>query len=172
MESKLFFPPYIQRGDFLWPELWFISKHIILWGRGGEKTHYFFGIYFTLPRLFLIFQIICGMSALPDFSCEEEKKEEKSNSYNSLGEQHGIKHGKGGTSDTFHLPPANTVQGRLDHRLHAARNECRFLFSKVTYFPQNLILIFAVWLPVATQFLETYSANYLLSGFGKAFASV
>lgn len=77
MESKFFFPPYVQRGDFLWPELWFISKHIILWGRGGEKTRYFFGIYFALPRLFLIFQIICGMSALPDFSCEEKKRKRK-----------------------------------------------------------------------------------------------
>lgn len=35
-------------------------------------------------------------------------------------------------------------RGRLDHRIHNARNECRLLFSNVTYFPRNLILISAM----------------------------
>lgn len=50
------------------------------------------------------------MSALPDFSREEEKRKRKI-THNSLEEQHGIKNGKGGTSDTFHLPSTNTVWG-------------------------------------------------------------
>lgn len=72
---------------------------------------------------YLFWKIFCFASVTPHllnnfwdecitwFFLWRGKKEEKNNSHNSLEEQHGIKNGKGGTSDTFHLPSTNTVWG-------------------------------------------------------------
>lgn len=143
MESKLFFPPYVQRGDFFFGQNYDLFQSTLYCEGGGGRHVYFFGLYFALPWLFLIFQIICGMSALPDFSCEEETTKRKRTLIILPGSDMKLKMEKEAPVIHSIYLQQTTCRGRLDHRLHAARNKCQLLFSKVTCFPQNLIVIFA-----------------------------
>ena len=57
-----------------------IFSRIVIYFKTEEETKrhiIWFGSYFALPELFLIFQIISGMSGLLDISCEKEKRREK-----------------------------------------------------------------------------------------------
>lgn len=109
-----------------------------------EKTFtLLFGIYFALRQLLLIFQMICGRSTLPDFSREEEKRRRKITLITLWRSNMGLKMEKEAaamhsiTSSKHCGGDALTTDSTLPEM-----NADPF-FSKVTYFPQNLILIFS-----------------------------
>ena len=64
-----------------WEETFFQNCYLfqnIPYSEEETKRHIiWFGSYFALPELFLIFQIICGMSGLPDISVKRKKRREK-----------------------------------------------------------------------------------------------
>ena len=75
-EAKLCSPTLKSREDIFFQNCYLFQN--ISYSEEETKRHIiWFGSYFALPELFLIFQIICGMSGLPDTSYEKEKRREK-----------------------------------------------------------------------------------------------
>lgn len=77
------FPTLKSKEETSFCQNYYLFQNILYSGKGGKRHLHclFWKIFCSAPRLFLIFQIICGMNGLPDFSCKKkEKKEEKNNS--------------------------------------------------------------------------------------------